>query len=309
MSTTLDSIKADLPSLLDVLTVQRPGNHCPCRFCGSHDALSIFQGEDGWAFLCHSCWAAGDLFNAVALIENCSSAEAFRRLGIHDSVKYGNRLQRIQPTKLEPVTPVPDRERVYRLSEMALTNVFEGRADKWIAKRGITKDFVQRRPILGFVVTAKIIGWKNPLRNAWIIRVCTPDGQCVALKGHRENPPEEMSKGFWLPVGTEPAAKPRHGYATLWPPPEWLPASDWLYLCPGELKAAAVLSAGRNATSVTTGESFRWTPAQVARLMGRRVCIVFDDDKAGHHFRDNALNALNDTATELKAVTFGSEAE
>jgi hypothetical protein len=298
-----EHLKHDLHALLNILGLERHGNHCACVFCSSDNAMSVFQGDDAWAFKCHSCGAAGDLITAVALIERCTRAEAFERLGI--AINRPIATIRARP---DPAPPVPDRDRVQQLFEKALATVLEGRADRWLAKRGITAEFIGRHAILGFVERVAITDWKWQLVNAWIIRICTPNGDCVALKGHREDPPPKISKSCWLPFGTTPADKPRHGFATLWPPPEWpLAESEWLYLCPGELKAAAVLSAGRAATSITTGESFRWTPGAVQRLAGRRVCVVFDDDEAGHRFRDNTLKALAGHAADLKAITFGKE--
>ena len=302
--TTAAIIRNDKAALLRVLDLEHPGNHCKCIFCGNADALSIFLGDDAWAFRCHSCGAAGDQIAAVALIHRCTRTEALERLGVAITTTTRTTHPRPRP---EPTPPTPDTDRVHRLSEMAIATVLDGRDDQWLTKRGIAADWIARHPILGFVDRATIAGWSWPLTNAWIIRVCTPDGTCVALKAHRENPPGKIPKSCWLPFGTTPTDKPRHGYATLWPPPEWtwLAKADWLYLCPGELKAAAVLCAGRAATSITTGESFRWSPGLIQRLAGRRVCIVFDDDEPGHKFRDNTRNALTGHAAEIKANTFG----
>ena len=76
-------------------------------------------------------------------------------------------------------------------------------------------------------------------------------------------------------------------------------------MCPGELKALAIISTGRAATSITGGENHRWTPGQVARLRGRNIVVVFDDDAAGHSFRDKTIQALRNVALEIRAITFG----
>jgi hypothetical protein len=102
-----------------------------------------------------------------------------------------------------------------------------------------------------------------------------------------------------------PADKPRHGFATLWPPPETFDVAEKLYLLPGELKALAVLGAGRAATSITAGESTRWTPGLLARLAGRRVVIVYDDDPSGIRFLATTTAALKGWAASVSKATFG----
>jgi hypothetical protein len=200
---------------------------------------------------------------------------------------------------------VPDKARLNRLFELAFLNVIEGRADKWLAKRGITRNVIEAAPNLGFIENAKIKEWKRPLVNAWLIRICRPDGQAVALKAHIENPKEGAPKNLWLPFGTQPAEKPRHGYSTFWPCPEWFPASEMLFICEGELKAAALLSCGKCSIAPTSGAGFKWQPWHVARLTCRRVCIVFDSDPAGEKFRNNTTAALRPIVSELRALTFG----
>ncbi len=57
--------------------------------------------------------------------------------------------------------------------------------------------------------------------------------------------------------------------------------ADWndvIFLCPGELKAAAVLSAGFRATAVTGGEGWIPPPGVLSSLAGLRVCVLYDDD-------------------------------
>jgi acetyl esterase/lipase len=162
-----------------------------------------------------------------------------------------------------------------------------------------------------------------------------------AVKLHFEHPPTGHPKLLWAPFGTVPdpgQTKPRHGLATLWPWPQppyereeraaiaeydaadWFPSraeaeafadrdtpddGKWLHLCPGELKALAVLSAGLPATAITGGEAHRWTPALLAPFRGRRVCLVYDEDDAGRRFRDATVCALRGVAASVRAITFG----
>lgn len=54
---------------------------------------------------------------------------------------------------------------------------------------------------------------------------------------------------------------------------------DWVFICPGELKALAFLSDGLSATASTGGESWIPPPRLLSWFRGRRVCLVFDDDQ------------------------------
>jgi len=303
----LATAKNDLAALLDVLglTGQRAGNHHPCRYCGNKDALSVSQSESGWRFKCHSCQATGSIVDALALAEGLPASEVCKRLAGPGAPRRSQPKPAAPVTPKEPAPPVPDLARLNRLFEVAFLNIIEGRADRWLAKRGITRNVIEAAPNLGFVERADIKGWTRPLENAWLIRVCLPDGQAVALKAHRENPQDGTPKSLWLPFGLQPAEKPRHGFATLWPPPEWFSPAERLFITEGELKAAALISCGKYATAPTTGADFRWHPWHTKRLAGRRVCIVWDDDEAGRKFRDNTTAALRNAVSELRAVTFG----
>ncbi|HLX64065.1 MAG TPA: hypothetical protein VKX17_22525 [Planctomycetota bacterium] len=336
---SLDDVKRTAAPLLDVLGHERPGNHGPCRFCGNRDALSVHQGAAGWRFHCHSCGAAGSVIDALALAESISIAEAITRLaGPCTAPRRAAPKPAAPPAPVEPLPPVPNQDTLRRVHERAMRTLYESPElqGRWLAKRGITID-TARAFGLGFMPFVKFTGWKHAAKDAWIIPITSAAGDVLALKLHKENA-THGPKALWAPLGTEPKDRPRHGFATLWPPPEsFWPADEfderaaileidgglarveaerrarlevgratpWLYIAPGELKALAVVSAGLHCTSVTAGESFRWTPGTLARLAGRRACIIYDDDPAGHRFKNNTLAALRNTAAELKAVTFG----
>ena len=236
----------------------------------------------------------------------------------------------------EPVLPIPDKARLTRLLDHAHKSLHDCKevTEKWLPRRGISLQTAEAYG-LGFVQRVKFAGWAREVINSWVIPVTDGLGEVRAVKLHREEPEAGSPKGLWAPLGTarDPiSGKLRHGYATLYPPPEpyradWeeraavrefeaglardgaeLFASGdcpWLYLCGGELKALAVVGAGHWATSVTTGESFTWTPGTTQRLANLRLCIVYDDDPAGHRFREASLVALQGVAADLKAITFG----
>ena len=121
--TAIDNIKADPGALCAVLGVDRPGNHCPCRFCGSRDALSVSRGESGWYFKCHHCGAGGDVVTALELTDGIGSGEAIQRLTGNAWTPSAARTP-APPRTVEPVAPVPDRDRVRRFMESAVSTVF-----------------------------------------------------------------------------------------------------------------------------------------------------------------------------------------
>lgn len=205
---------------------------------------------------------------------------------------------------VEPVEPVPNRDLLLRIMGHALENVQKECANPWLDKRGLTVETCLKYQV-GFMPWIRFTSWRGAVPNVWIIPVENAEGRLVALKLHRENPPAGFSKGSWAPIGTEPADKPRHGFSTLWPPPEAFAPAEKIYLLPGELKALAVLGAGRAATSITAGESTRWTPGLLQRLAGRPVCIVYDDDPAGLKFLATTSAALKGWAASVSKATFG----
>lgn len=305
MKSELHRIKTEVALLRQVLNA--PGNHVtnhsPCPFCGSGTALSVRMGESGAFYRCHSCAARGDVVTALSVLQKIKPREAILRL-TGESWKPTTQARPRRVELFEPVTPKINKARATRLLLAAHENIIDGSANKWLLKRRIRGEWIERTPILGFIQSASIAGWRTALENAWTIRVVTPDGECVAVKIHRECPTDVVPKSQWLPFGTEPAESPRHGFSTLWPPPEWN-RTDPLLICEGELKAARALSGGLSACSPTTGASFRWMDGTKERLRGRAVLIVFDDDKAGKEFRESAERALCNVASSIRSVTVG----
>lgn len=339
MTADLTALKSDLPGLLEALGLERAGDHCPCCHCGSRDALSVHHTESGWRFNCHACGTAGSVIDAVALADRCTPAEAIKRLAGPSTPRRKSNAAPAPRPPPEPKPPKHDRARLDRfLAEARRTlRTDQEVQDRFMhGKRGLTLAVCEALG-LGFLPRVTFKEWPSwHLENCWAIPVAADEsGRPVAVKLHCETPAPKSPKSLWAPFGTEVdplTGKARHGFATLWPCPELgqfaerraimeidgkLSAEDaqtkagadigFVYLTEGELKAAAVLTAGKDALSVTAGASFHWTPALLARLAGRRCCVVFDDDDAGHRFRDNALAALSGVALELRAVSFGQK--
>lgn len=104
-------------------------------------------------------------------------------------------------------------------------------------------------------------------------------------------------------------------------------AMDWnetIFVCPGELKALAVLSAGFMATAVTGGEGWIPPPQVLASLAGARVCVLYDNDAAkkrvlpggridikqpGHTWADQMVKALRDVGAANVTAKSGGRKE
>lgn len=283
----------------------RPSARGFAALCPAHGdrnpSLSVAAGEGGRVVV--RCYAGCDT-RAVLEAIGLTWGHLFP-----DGAPYrvpGQAAPTVPPVKRtirEPEPPTPDFDLVDRIMVHALENVQGDAAAPWRNKRGVSVK-VCLKYCVGFMPWMRFKGWRGAIPNVWVIPV-THYGKVVALKLHRENPPEGFAKGSWAPIGMTPADKPRHGFATLWPAPESFDPREKLYLLPGELKALAVLDTGRAATSVTAGEGMRWTPGLLKRFEGRQVCIVYDDDNAGRKFLGTTSAALSGWAAKVTRATFG----
>jgi hypothetical protein len=339
----LAAIKSDWALFQSTTGIERPGEHHHCPFHPDRNgSLSVRQGLDGTIrWRCFAGCGQGTVIDALALRSNCAPAEVIRNLvGRYEApniqpVRHG------EPQLsgfTNPPPPEPDRKRVAELLEKAIEYAVSGHpvAARYAQRRGLDLGFVADEFGVGFIPELRFAGWGGRvIQNAWVIPISGPDGRPVAVKLHREDPPAQSPKCLWAPFGTRPdpgQTKPRHAWSTLWPAPEWFGGEEaeeraaileldghldradaehraqaempLLFLTPGELKALAIAQSGRAATSVTGGESCVWEPALVGRLAGRRVVLVYDDDPAGHAFRDRTALAIVEHVAELKCVTF-----
>lgn len=67
------------------------------------------------------------------------------------------------------------------------------------------------------------------ISDAWVIPITNESGDIEGIKVHRENP-GDYGKSGWVRIGINRFGdfNDRNGYATLWPPPEWLGKPDFL---------------------------------------------------------------------------------
>ena len=275
---------------------------CPAHPDRATPSLNVDIGSDGRVMLhCFAGCEAKAILDALGL----EWGHLFPNSRVYTG--EGITLKPLPPVErriIEPVAPTIDRERAIRLMAHAMGNVRQDKATQWLNKRGFGKVDTWKHEV-GFMSYLRFQRWKGAIRDVWTIPVYDADGELRAIKLHRETVPPGKSKGLWAPLGIEPAEKPRHGYSTFWPRPECFPLTEKLYLLPGELKALAVIGAGRAAVGITGGESMKWTEGLLKRISGRSVCIVYDDDEAGRKFLTQTTAALTGWAASLSKATFG----
>lgn len=271
--------------------------------CPAHDdhnpSFQLDEGDDGRALVrCHA---------------GCDTRDVLASLGLTVADLFnGDQSKTSRPdvqcrdlNGREPAPPPnPDVTRLQRFSE-ELSRRQSAHPDSQTAalsRRGISREIACAYGI-AFFDNITFDRWR-PIENVWCIPIPTPTGEYRGVKLHKEGAAKGTPKTLWAPFGSEPTDRPRHGWTTLWPPAEWFASTEPITICEGELKAAAVLSAGRNAVSPTTGAATRWTPKLVQHLYGRRVVILYDADDAGIKFRNNLTAVLCKKVASLRAVTF-----
>jgi len=258
--------------------------------CPFHDdqtpSGSIHQGDDGcWRYSCHACtWngtkRTGDAIAVVMRARNCTFNAACQHLGI--STDTGDAKSR--PDRARDAF---DASRFAREAAARLLNDPKLLDELW-RTRGIDSETVRR---LGIGVSSD--------RRYWTLPIADRSGRTVAVKHHRVRAGAEP-KSLWLPRGTD--RKQVFPLCLAGDGPAWL--------CPGELKAAAVVGVGLPAVGITSGEGSQNRPeslpdALVAMLVGREVAIVADDDSTGAAWAVHVRAQLVDAGIEARVVDIG----
>ena len=288
----LSAVKRDLNLLLAVLGRQKPGKQ-RCVFHDDHDpSMDIFRGRDGvWVWKCHAGCGSGTIIDAVMRLDHAGTpGDALRII----ERKLGVRVSRDEDI-IEPRIDLARAEEFVDYAHKFLLGSFAAQ-ELLLTKRGISNLDVVKRYRLGYIEKVCFKKWPGWQHTAWVLPVTGADGRLQAVKIHHQGPRDTKTpKCMWAPFGTYPEEQPRHGCQTLWPPPEDFEGFDELYLCPGELKALAMLSEGLPATSPTAGESSRLPPKLVARMKRaapKTLFAVFDNDLAGRQWRDAMTASL-----------------
>jgi hypothetical protein len=315
----LSELKRDKQLLLAYLGIEREGTNMTCPFHGGKGSFSVYQHEGIYMWKCHAGCQFGTIIDAAMRKTGASDYHAAvmvleRELGI------------VIGKNEEYAEPIIDTARANAFIDHAhetLLNSPEQQEMYMRDKRGLSLDVVKQYRI-GFAQNIGITG-KNWNVFGWVLPVTDANGALLGVKLHTEKPlwvsaNKPAPKAMWAPFGTYPASDPHHGTKTLWPAPEVskMQQSSDLYICPGELKALALISAGKWATSPTTGESKmpERLVQRIVRCQPDRVFIPYDDDKpklnkatgqmvsAGNNWKDAMIDALSEVGIAATCFRF-----
>jgi len=317
----LDGIKGDRERLLAELrtagaTKIKGGALC-CPFCGERNPSgSVHEDRGGGTFL-YTCkrncgWNAGkssgDVVAVVQRRDGLDFRAACERLGLSNgrAAQNGRKPSATATTDgrgasgYPPASESPDGDG--NGPDAAAVKAAERRAAEAAARLAGDDDAAQylwwsraidpqtaERLGLGIEGDAGSRRWTFPVRSA--------DGTFHALKSHAAD--GQTPKGLWQPSGVSSAR--------CWPVS--LDGAGPVWLCPGELKAGAVIGCGLPAVGITCGEKVD-LPADVFRLLaGRGVAIVPDDDSTGRAWGAKALEQLRERGIDdVRIVDLGLSA-
>jgi hypothetical protein len=132
----------------------------------------------------------------------------------------------------------------------------------------------------------------------WTFPIPGPDGNVIAVKAHRADGQDQ--KSWWSPEGVNR----NH----VWPVSIQGPGPVWV--CSGELKALAVISTGRSAIGITSGEGSSRTPcdlpaAALQLLAGKSCALAPDDDECGEAWGRHVLRQMAQAAIDCREVNLG----
>lgn len=316
----LSELKRSRDYLLSVLGIQKAGHSMRCPFhTDKSPSFSVWQGprDHVWLWKCNSGCGMGTIIDAAMKVYSVRFAdEAYRALEKELGIKIGRDEELVEPIINDNIA-----EQFVNDAHANLINSPELQ-DVWMRKkRGIFDLDTIRRFRVGFVTPDKFAIRQKPWWRmfGWIMPVTDASGMMVAVKLHTERalwqiPNKKSPKCVWLPFGTYPPKDPKHGTATLWPNPELFAGVENLYLCAGELKALAMISAGFAAIAPTGGESALKESLvnRIVKAAPKKVFIVADKDEAkmingklirhGDVWRDAVLKQLR--AADLSCHSF-----
>jgi hypothetical protein len=289
MGPTIEDIISSLRSeglLLHTLGADQAADsgHIQCPFHADNvGSLSIWVDEDGiWRWTCHAGCGTGTYLDAARRKGTASNLplEVMRQLG---RMRRGDR---------KTLVPVPGKG--------TLDLMLQGKTLDQGSLELLSKT---RR------VSAQVAEHYYLCRDSyyWLIPIFHPDkDEICAVKMHAIFP-DQTPKSKWMPIGTVPAERPKHGIATLYPRPEWWTPMIRLFIMPGELKALRMISMGHQAVSPTSGESFSWPEREIKRIKGFRCTVVYDDDPAGIEFKDRTTQKLRNGGIPCQSITAGRQ--
>ncbi len=293
----IDQIKAEKSRLIAALTdagARFVADNVSCPFHDDqHPSGGIHEhNRSGWLYTCHGCtWNrgknSGDVFDVTRKVHGCDFTHACELLGLGNGKA---------PAPFEDRTPaVQDARKGGGLADSTLQ--FAGDAHARLLRdsgallhlsttRGIDQATAE---LLGIGLTGK------PGQRFWTLPIVGKCEQVVAIKAHRAD--GQSVKSWWSPKG----ASRSH----VWPVDLTRGCPVWL--CPGELKAAAVIACGRSAIGITSGEGSRSNPADLPaaameKLRGLAVAIAPDDDEVGRAWGEHVRQQLADAGIGARII-------
>ena len=289
-------VKADRGKLVQALedagaTVSGTSVFCPFH-PDKHASGSVHQNDGTWLYTCHTCnWnrtkSTGDVVDVVRKACKVDFKGALAALGIEASRNH-TAAHKVSSPETARSGPSPDGDKrevdAGQLADEAARRLqTDGAAlEKLWRTRAVDADTAKRFRV---GIDAKSRFWTFPVSDG---------GRMVAVKHHRADPASEP-KCFWFPKG----AKPPRLF------PVCLDFDGPVWVCPGELKALAVIAAGRSAVGITGGEKAD-LPAKLPELLrGRLVALAADDDEAGQKWAGKSLATLGSAEIDTRAVDLG----
>ncbi len=307
---TIDTLKRDRKALVTELeragAVVR-GDAVKCPFHNDRNPSgSIYKAEGAYLFKCHACdWNngkdSGDIIAVIQAHESVGFRTACKSAGVDISSETTNRASanRKQHRELENALNrlVVDRgsalDRDEELEQFAgdahqrLMSDVDALNHLWVT-RAIDRDTASKLG-LGVIGRTGQRFWTLPIRT---------DGHTTAVKGHRAD--DQSQKSWWKPRGSSSDQ--------LWPVN--LTPEGPVWLCSGELKAAALIGLGLAAIGITSGEGNTSNPktlpqGAVDTLSGREVAVVGDDDDVGRAWSTALKTQLTEAGIEARVVDLG----
>lgn len=280
--------------LRDLGTVPAKGDTVRCPFHGDKTASAkIYKShESTWRLVCFAChWNGdrrdGDIFDLVAKRDGLDFKAACERLGLVDDGKLatnghadgspGSNRDAQTPTKRVSLPAV----------ERSAPGVADDTPRNENGQEGVEYEHLWRTRGIDEVTARRFgIGMVGkPGTRYWTMPVAYGVTKSHAADG-------QSPKSWWKPDGTSSAK--------VWPVSLDGPGPIWL--CPGELKALAVIACGGSAIGICCGEGGDLPPAALELVRGKAVVLPIDNDPVGMTWGTRAAKRLAGVAAEIRIL-------
>ncbi|MEP0846208.1 MAG: hypothetical protein HRF50_05215 [Phycisphaerae bacterium] len=267
-----------------------------------HASAGIHEHGGCWYFTCHGCqWngdrRTGDVLDVVQKMHDLDFHGAAERLGLRLGSGEGEGGKAVS-RRATPRNGARDRADCGEERHAAGS---DSGADVAALAREATERLIADAAAQARLWSTRAIDRATAERfklgvtadgGYWTLPVTSTSGRLMAVKYHRADAKTDAPKCYWTPRG----ASARN----VWP--LHLDADGPVWLCPGELKALALIALGRCAVGVTGGEAAPLPECLPELLSGRAVAIVGDDDDAGRRWARAARDTLAEHGIEARIV-------